>query len=509
FKYVGDGSFLIGNKNPDFICTESGNHIIEFFGDYHHTKEEAERRIREFSEDGYKTLILWYDDFEDLEKLNIKIASFINNVWWGRVEVIEVVEEETDVYNISTTGTNNYFAECMLVHNCFSKYTESSMYTSWFDGYDIATPRFTSISHVQDRMNKVLAHRSIMNPFERDKKETPYCGSISDDKALQKCSALGIPLRFGNRAEPFLEGERKMMVTYEALKIAKDFDYPIIINTKGVVLKDDPWFKLITSMEGKVTIMVSIIHNDPEVSQRLETHAPSPQERWEVIRAYNDAGILALPRMEPLMAFINDDDEHMNAYADAAKDAGATQTLLDSYSYTVKSEPIRNMFYNQGFDFNRMFWATSEFTELGSYMIQKMMYHFKQRGIKTATFDFNSIPYGDDPTCCGLGEEYGVWNNYNLWTAVYEMFRTKGSMSFSEFDEKYYGHELHSSIRARVKEVWNKEKQDCWVPDAAEGIIEDGFDSEGNLRYRYEPRQIGQAYRAIIATFGDASEEIK
>jgi len=297
------------------------------------------------------------------------------------------------------------------------------------------------------------------------------------------------------------------MITYEALKIAKDFDYPIIINTKGVVLKDDPWFKLITSMEGKVAIQISIIHNDPEVSHRLETHAPSPQERWDVIKAYNDVGILALPRLEPLMAFINDDDEHMNAYADAAKDAGVTQTLLDSYSYTVKSQPIREMFYNQGFDFNRMFWGTSEFTILGSYMIQKMMYKFKERGIKCVTFDFNSIPYGDDETCCGFSEHFDVYNDYNLWNAVYEMFKTKGSLSFAEFDESRYGHELHPSVRQRVKEVWNKDKQDCWVPDAAEGIVEDGFDSEGNLRYRYEPMEMGLGYRSLISMYGDATEE--
>jgi len=292
------------------------------------------------------------------------------------------------------------------------------------------------------------------------------------------------------------------MVTYEALKIVKDFDYPFVINTKGTVLKEEPWFSLITSMEDKAVIMVSIISHDEDIAKRLEPHAPSPDERWEVIKQFNDVGITAMPRFEPIMAFINDDDEHMKAYAAKAKDCGVKHTLLDSYSYTVKSQPIRQMFYNAGFDFDRMFWATSEFTTLGSYLIQKMMYYFKEQGIKASTFDFNSIPYGDDPTCCGIGDLFGTWNKYNLWTAVYEMFRDKKSLSFEEFDEQYYGHELHPSIRQRVKEVWNCDKQDCWVPDSAEGIRNAGISPEGNIIYKFDKNEIGQGFDALVNVFG-------
>ena len=66
FKYVGDGSYMVENKNPDFISNDE-NYIIEIFGDYYH--DENRRKlfysrtyngtIQYYKEKGYKILIIW------------------------------------------------------------------------------------------------------------------------------------------------------------------------------------------------------------------------------------------------------------------------------------------------------------------------------------------------------------------------------------------------------------------------------------------------------------------
>lgn len=66
WKYVGDKSFFIGGKNPDFISTQE-NKIIEVFGDYWHgtkktgmTNEQHEQERKDyFKQYGYETLIIW------------------------------------------------------------------------------------------------------------------------------------------------------------------------------------------------------------------------------------------------------------------------------------------------------------------------------------------------------------------------------------------------------------------------------------------------------------------
>lgn len=83
YKYVGDGSFLVGYKNPDFININGQKKIIEHFG-YYHTEEytgilnelNEQERIVHFAKYGYQTLIIWQYELEDVEKLKKKIIKF-------------------------------------------------------------------------------------------------------------------------------------------------------------------------------------------------------------------------------------------------------------------------------------------------------------------------------------------------------------------------------------------------------------------------------------------------
>lgn len=84
YKYVGGGEVWIGDANPDFINISGQKKIIEHFGEYHHgeektgrTKEQEEQqRIEHFAKYGYRTLIIWWYELEDIEKLKEKIMRF-------------------------------------------------------------------------------------------------------------------------------------------------------------------------------------------------------------------------------------------------------------------------------------------------------------------------------------------------------------------------------------------------------------------------------------------------
>lgn len=58
FGYVGDGSFKIDCKCPDFIYKEK-KLIIEFFGELWHAKEDEEKRVIFFKERGWNCLVVW------------------------------------------------------------------------------------------------------------------------------------------------------------------------------------------------------------------------------------------------------------------------------------------------------------------------------------------------------------------------------------------------------------------------------------------------------------------
>lgn len=87
FQYVGDGSYFVGNKNPDFISNDK-KYIIEIFGDYYH--DENRRKLpysrtyngtkKYYEEKGYKILIVWEKELKEIEFVLNKTREFIGEI---------------------------------------------------------------------------------------------------------------------------------------------------------------------------------------------------------------------------------------------------------------------------------------------------------------------------------------------------------------------------------------------------------------------------------------------
>jgi hypothetical protein len=503
FKYVGDGQLWINNKNPDFVCALDGFHLIEFVGDTFHNDPEEYMKQRDIDLAPHPVLYLFKEDLDTPIITAKKIQKFVTNptINWRKIKDKVLIEKSTTVYNIEAEGTNNYFAEGLLVHNCFQAKSIESLMTSFFDSDNPMALRWASKEHVRKELPAVLSARGV-EPDERESMRGK-CGSIGDTNTLKKAAAQRVPLRFGTRSENFLYGERKQRVSLEVLKIVRDMDYPLIINTKSDLLLEEPWFSAICELGDNVAIQESISHNDDKVAKRLEPGAPSSTRRWEVLKAFNDVGITAMVRMEPCAHFLNADDKHLIEYMDKAVESGVKNFMGDVYHHTANQEEVQNLFYENGFDFGRMWEATSEYQGLGSLSFEKAMYYAKKNGIRTGTFNYHSIPWNDDPVCCMVGDQFKTWSKYSLVHILRNVFveHPNTNISFEDFDKKHYGLELHPAIRERIKEVWNLEKLNCFNPDFMEGMIPVDHDSEGNLVWRFEPKRMGESYRKIEKMF--------
>lgn len=84
YKYVGNGSVVIGFKNPDFINANGQKKLIELFGDYWHSEKKTSeskelhesKRVNHFAKYGYKTLIIWQSELEHTNKLKEQLITF-------------------------------------------------------------------------------------------------------------------------------------------------------------------------------------------------------------------------------------------------------------------------------------------------------------------------------------------------------------------------------------------------------------------------------------------------
>lgn len=76
YKYVGDGSFILGRKCPDFLNMNGDKKLIELFGNYWHRGQNPEDRINLFQQYGFETLVIWESELEDLDQLVPKLLTF-------------------------------------------------------------------------------------------------------------------------------------------------------------------------------------------------------------------------------------------------------------------------------------------------------------------------------------------------------------------------------------------------------------------------------------------------
>lgn len=80
FEFVGNFKKVILSMSPDFV-SEKRKKIIEFYGEYWHKNESAEKtknRVDVFKAFGYDTLIIWEKELKSIDNVKKRILEFLN-----------------------------------------------------------------------------------------------------------------------------------------------------------------------------------------------------------------------------------------------------------------------------------------------------------------------------------------------------------------------------------------------------------------------------------------------
>jgi hypothetical protein len=75
YTFVGDGTVLVGRRCPDYISSDHKK-LIELFGDYWHRGKNPQDRIDYFTRYGYKTLVVWESELDNMDLLRNRIVQF-------------------------------------------------------------------------------------------------------------------------------------------------------------------------------------------------------------------------------------------------------------------------------------------------------------------------------------------------------------------------------------------------------------------------------------------------
>lgn len=216
----------------------------------------------------------------------------------------------------------------------------------------------------------------------------------SRDQTTNWCD-WNIPLHWGGISDPFQPIEAKYRNSYECLKVFKETQYPFIVSTKGKIICQDEYIKLIKDCN--CVIQISLVC--PEYD-RLEKGAPPFQERLEMVRKLSKYKRVNI-RIQPYMVEVH------NSILKSIKqfaDAGAYGIVIEGMKF-VKIKP--------------------GLVKLGGdYVYPKSILESKFKELRTEAHKYGLKFYsgenrlrnmGDNLCCCGIEDLKGFKpNKFNI-----------------------------------------------------------------------------------------------
>jgi len=163
------------------------------------------------------------------------------------------------------------------------------------------------------------------------------------EDVLPRKRKVGV-IGFGSMNDPYTTAEDQYGLTGKALEIVAKYRFPVHIITKSdMVLKDLATLQRINQVKARVSFTVTT--TDEALAVRLEPGAPSPARRLAAMAQLADAGIETGVVMMPILPFIEDTPENIEAIVLAAAAHGAAY-IIPSFGVTVR-EGQREHFYRK------------------------------------------------------------------------------------------------------------------------------------------------------------------
>ena len=358
---------------------------------------------------------------------------------------------------------------------CYANCFRASLYSSFFDNARLMGLRHCNPDFFKRELDRLFALRG-----------RPAQAGNETARAV----AMEVPMRFGIRFEDFIAREGRDQVSLALLRYLAAEAYPVMINTKSALVGREDYVRALADNKAGAAVHLTMITGSEPLRRRLESGAPSFEQRLEACRALIQAGVKVVARIEPFMAFINDDRADTDHYIERLKWAGVKHLTFDTYSYSANNPGIEEGYFRVGLDFRRMFLIMSDCQWLGSLMLGRFMDHFRERGFSCSTFDFGNVPSNDSDLCCSVDSQFlaGGYNRGNILTAARWVIRQKGARARWRDFATWVGEGggfLSTTIQTAVQRLWNLEERNGYQMDWIPGFKPHGPDQDGMMVWSY------------------------
>lgn len=127
----------------------------------------------------------------------------------------------------------------------------------------------------------------------------------------------------GTNSDPYMRAEGRYRLMPGIIAALAESGTPFSILTKGPLLRRDLPLLKEAAQQVPVSVAVSLAMVDGELQQRVEPGTPDPRARWGLIRAIADASLDCQVLAMPILPWLTDSEEHLDALHAALAQAGA------------------------------------------------------------------------------------------------------------------------------------------------------------------------------------------
>ncbi|MFN3804421.1 MAG: radical SAM protein [Pyrobaculum sp.] len=197
----------------------------------------------------------------------------------------------------------------------------------------------------------------------------------------------GAVVALSNSSDPYTPLEAALGHTRKSLQTLLKGGYKVLITTKSpLVLRD---LDILT--RGSVVVQLTVTTLDERLASLLEPGAPKPSARLEAVRRLSEAGIAVGVRVDPIIPYLNDRLDDLEAVIDAAAKAGARHIVASTYKakgdnlarlakVIPERAPLwREMYFREGTYFHGQWYAPRRYRE---GVLSAVAHMAKSRGLQ-------------------------------------------------------------------------------------------------------------------------------
>lgn len=127
----------------------------------------------------------------------------------------------------------------------------------------------------------------------------------------------------GTNTDPYQRAEGRYQLMPGIIRALADSGTPFSILTKGPLLKRDLPLLKEAAQHVPVSVAVSLAMVDKALQQKVEPGTPGPRARLNLIKSITNAGLECNVLSMPILPWLTDSQEHLDALHAALSDAGA------------------------------------------------------------------------------------------------------------------------------------------------------------------------------------------